>query len=324
MAHHIGIDIGAGTVTIYLKDKGIVLREPSVAAVDTKGNVIAVGTKALLVHGRSPGTTTLRRPIGADGIKDFNLVAEALERYITLAAPKGKKQVTAAVKYSYDSRTREALTNALTDCRAGKTVLSDSATAALLGSGYAPKSGEEGEYDGSIVCDIGAVSIEVSYIRKGELMRSKTVYGAGDASDKAIIAYIRRKYGLAITVGAANEAKHKLSLSGCELPSHTFIGIDGTSGMPRKISVNLAELIRPCTPQTDHVVFLIKDMLSNLPHHGENVSVANRIILVGGGASLPGLADYIAEKLEREVVAADSPSDCVALGLGKLIEQSKK
>ena len=324
MAQHIGIDIGSGTVTIYLKDKGIVLREPSIAAVDTKGTVVAVGTKALLIHGRSPGTTTLRRPIEAGGITDFNLVAEALDRFIELAAPKGKKQVTAAVKYSYDSRTREALTNALADCRSGKIVLSDSATAALFGSGYAPSGNEEGEYDGSVVCDIGADSVEVSYIRKGELMRSKTVKGAGNAADMAIVAYIRRKYGLAITSAAANEAKHKLSLCTDSLPSHTFIGTDGSSGMPRKISVNLTELIRPCIPQTDHVVSLIKDMLSNLPHHGENVSVANRIILVGGGASLPGLADYIAEKLGRAVVAADNPSDCVALGLGKLIEQSRK
>jgi len=316
MAQNIGLDLGAASVVIYKKGNGIILREPSVAAVDTRGNVVAVGAKALLLYTRTPGALTLRRPIVAGNITDFNLIAEMLDRFLELAVPKARKNVAVAVRYGFGNHNREVLQSALSDCKTGKVILTDSSTAALTGSGFAPAKDSEGELDGSVVCDIGASSIEVAYIRNGEIMRTRTVLSSGDAADAAIVAYIRRRYGLAITPQSANTAKHKLSLNTEKLPNHIFLGIDGSSGMPRRISVPLSELIRPCVPQTDQAADLIQNLLSNLPHHGDNVSIANRIILVGGGAALPGIAEYISAKIGREVVAADKPTDCTAIGLG--------
>lgn len=321
MSQHIGLDLGNASTVIYSKGKGIVLREPTVTAVDTRGNVVAVGAKALLVHGRSPGTVTLRRPLDGGNITDFNLLAETLDRFLELAVPKAKKHVTVAVKYGFGSHNREVLTKALSDCRTGKITLVDSGVASLNGSGYSPRPEEEGEYDGTVVCDIGAGSIEASYIRRGELMRAKAVTYAGNAADAAIVAYIRRRYGLAVTPQAAKEAKHRLNLGDTLPPSHTFSGTDGSSGMPRKIEASLRELLRPCTPQTDNAADLINDLLTNLPRHGENLSSASRIILVGGGAMMNGVTDYFTNKLGREVVAARRPLDCTALGLGAIIEQ---
>ena len=324
MSQHLGLDLGAATTVIYQKGKGIVLREPTVAAVDTRGNVIAVGTKAILIHGRSPGTVTLRRPLEAGNVTDFNLMAETLDSFLELAAPKSKKHVTASVKYSFGSHNREVFTKALSDCHTGKITLADNTLAALLGCGENIDDNENCDLDGTVICDIGAGSAEVAYIRQGELLRTKTLQGAGDTSDTAIIAYIRRKYGVAITKSAAREAKHKLNLTESADRFHTFAGTDGSSGMPRRVKVVLSELIRPCAPQLDHVADLLKDLLSNLPRQGENISTASRIILVGGGVNLPGCAEYISAKLGREVISAKNPADCVALGLGTIIEQKTK
>ncbi len=323
MAQYIGIDIGAASTVIFKKDKGIVLREPTVAAVDTAGNVVAVGAKALLVSGRAPGTVTLRRPLENGNITDFNLMAETLDKFMELAAPGAKKHVIASVKYGFGSHNRDVLTRALADCKTGKITLADNAYAALLGSGFTPADNEEAEYNGSVVCDIGAGSIEVSYIRAGEIMRTKARPHAGDSADIAIIAYIRRRYGLAITKSEAVTAKHKITLAAAEPTVHVFSGTDGSSGLPRRIAVDVSELIRPCAPQIEQAAELITEMLTNLPSHGENSSTADRIILVGGGASMPGIAEYISSAIGRKTEIPSKPTDCVAIGLGRMIAVKK-
>ena len=323
MSQYIGIDFGARVTEICVRGRGIVLREPTVAAVDTRGNVIAAGSEALLIAGRSPGTVTVRRPLSSGSITDFDLTAEILDRFLETAVPKVKKHVIATVKYGFGSNNRELLVKALTDCRTGKITLADSASAALMGSGADISYNRSGEYDGSAICDIGASSLEAAYIRNGEIMRICTTLEAGDAADAAIVAYIRRKYGLSITRQAANEAKHKLDLTPGNESVHTFLGTDGSSGMPRKVQIKTSELVRPCAPQSDRVAELLSELLSNLPHHGENVSTAGRIILTGGGASIPGIAGYISQKLGREVTVAAAPADSVIRGLNMMLEQKR-
>ncbi len=320
MAVTIGLDFGTRSTEIYVKNKGIVLREPTIAAVDAKGNVIAVGTEALLIRGRAPGTVTIRRPIINNEIVDFNLAAETLDRFLEIAAPRSTKHVYAAAKYGFGSKNREMLFHALEDCRTGRIELIESPLASLLGSGLGLRADGETSYSGTIICDIGAGSIEASYIRGGELMRSDSRAGGGEAADNAIIAYIRRRYGVSITNVMAREVKHRLDLTAPEPEEMTLVGLDSSTGMPRRITISAEELFHPCAPQIDGAADAIKATIANLPHQGTVDASVDRIILVGGGAMLPGIADYISDIVGCEITTAENPLDSTVAGLGKMIE----
>ncbi|MBQ8551971.1 MAG: rod shape-determining protein [Clostridia bacterium] len=319
MAVYLGVDFGTRGIKICQKGKGIVLREPNVAAVDTEGNVIAVGTEALLIRGRAPGTVTVRRPILDGNITDFNLAAEILDHCLEIAAPRAKKHILAAAKYGLGSRNRELLQKALSDCRTGQVELVDSAPLSLLGSGFTPAEDEAEALSGTIICDIGAGSVEASYIRAGELLRTETAIGAGDAADAGIVSYIRRNYGLAITQNSAREAKHKLSLYGSDDQALTFTGVDSSTGMPRRIEIAADALLECCTTQIDGAADTIAALINNLPRCGEDSSSVDRIIIVGGGAKLPGIGEYIEKSLGLTITVADEPLDCTVNGLSRML-----
>lgn len=320
MAVYLGVDFGTRTIEIYQRDKGIILREPNIAAVDSRGNVVAVGSEASLMRGRAPGTVTIRRPIVNGEMSDFNLTAEILDRCLEIAAPRQKKHIIAAVKYSLGISSRELLSRALSDCRTGRVKLVDSALAAHLGCGIELV---EDEYSGNIVCDIGAGSIEAAYVRGGELLRVETAPFAGEAADTAIINYISARYGLALSPLAAREAKHKLSLESGDADPIVLTGLDKTTGMPKRLTVDSSELLTPCTPLFDSVSGVLLKLLANLPHHGASRSSAQRIVLVGGGAAIPGLAKHTGARIGREVTLAKEPLDCVANGLGVMLDNYK-
>ena len=321
MAMYVGVDFGARCIEISQKDKGIILREPNVAAVDAKGNVVAVGSQALLVRTRVPGAVTIRKPLVSGVITDFNLCAEILDRCLEIAVPGAKKHVIAAVKHTLAGRERDALVSALNDCRVGKITIVEAPIAALMGAGYESTPAEKETFGGSIVCDIGAQSIEAAYIRAGEILRTEVSMNAGDAADFGICKYIAGKYGISVTPAAAREAKHKLSLYADESEELVLNGIDGTTAMPRKVTVNSTELLQPCAAQIEGAVEVLEKLLKNLPRNGESESVAERIIIFGGGALMPGIDEYIAQRIEREVIVANEPLDCVSRGLCRLLEK---
>ncbi len=317
MSVKLGLDFGARFIKIYKESEGIVLREPNVAAVDTHGNVIAVGTDAIMLSMRAPGTVTLRNPFESGSINDFNLTAELLDMFLERAAPKTKKNVTVAIKYSKGTNSREILRSALGDCNTGKITLVDSALAALKGCGI--KEDHTDEFGGTLVCDVGASIVEVAYVRRGELMRADSSLRGGDFADLEICSYLRRRYDLAVMPAAARDAKHRLSLLGENEEKVTFSGVDVVTGMPARKEVTLAELIPVCQTYIDGVAALIETASANLPVHGENESRAEQLVLIGGGADMPGFAEYIADAVGYEIILPPSLTDCVALGLGEMI-----
>lgn len=319
MSVKLGLDFGARVIKIYKEGEGIVLREPNIAAVDTKGNVVAVGTDALMLSHRAPGTVTLRRPLDGGSITDFNLTAELLDMFLERVAPKAKKHILTATKYSLGTNTRELLRSALGDCRTGKIELVDSAVAALIGCGI--KDDHTEEFGGTLVCDVGASIVEVAYVRRGELMRADSSLRGGDFADLEICAHIRRKYDLSVTPAAARDAKHRLSLMGENDEKVTFNGVNVVTGMPGKNEISLEELLPPCQAYIDGVASLIETASVNLPVHGEHESKAEQLVLIGGGADMPGFAEYIADTVGYEIVLPPSLTDCVALGLGEMMKK---
>lgn len=310
----IGIDFGGSSTEIYVKGKGIVLREPSIAAVDAVGNVVAVGAESLLIRGRVPGSVTIRRPIRDSVICDFNLTAEMLDKFIETAVPNGRKKVYVSVKCGVGEKDRQMIKAALSDCRVSGCEFVEAPKAALLGSGYTDE-------NGVIICDIGAGSVECSFLRDGDILRTETYFGGGRDADKAICAYLRRRYGLAVTKIAASAAKHKLDLTAENSEPITLSGLDTSTGLPKSRKIASSEIMRCSAPQIKGALDCITAIKNNLPRYAGVESTAERVILVGGGAALPGIAEYISSEIGTDTVAVEQPMDCVITGLGKIIEE---
>ncbi len=321
MAVHLGIDFGARVIKIYQKGRGIVLREPNVAAVDTNGIVVAVGNDALMLRGRAPGTVTIRRPIENGSIGDFNLCAELLDRFLEKAAPRTNKHILAAVKYGFGSHNRELFRSALADCRTGRIEFVDSSVAAIKGCGI--YSDHNSEYGGTLVCDVGASIVETAYVRSGELLRAESSRRGGDFYDLEICTYGYRKYGVAITPAAARDEKHKINLLGDNNEITTLSGTDTTTGMPKQAEFKTEELVPLGRLYADGVVSLIQTAVSNLPVHGTNESHVEQVVLTGGGAEMAGFGEYVAGAIGMELIMPPSAADCVILGVGQLLEDGR-
>ena len=312
----IGLDFGGSSTQIYVKGKGIVLREPSVAAVDATGKVVAVGAEALLIRGRAPGSVTIRRPIRDSVISDYNLTAEMLDKFIETAVPGGRKKVFVAVKCGVGDKDRQMIRSALSDCRTAGIEFVEAPIAALAGSGLTDE-------DGVLLCDIGAGSVECSFLRDGDILRTETYFGGGRDADKAICAYLRRRYGLAVTKIAASDAKQNLDLTVDEPEPRTLLGLDTSTGLPKRKKVSASELLRCSAPQIKGALDCVAAVRDNLPRYAGEVSTVGQVILVGGGAALPGIAGYIEAEVGIPTTAVEAPMDCVARGLGAMIENLK-
>ncbi len=315
----LGIDFGAESIEICQKGKGIILREPCIAAVDATGNVMAVGTEALLLSSRAPGTMTLRCPFENGLISDFNLTAEVLDRFLEAAAPKTKKHIVAAVKYSMNEPSRQILKRALADCRTGKVTLVDTITAAFMGLNLSPS---EDPFGGAVLCDMGAEAVEAAYIRNGEVLRQISSNVGGIAQKHALMAHVKNKYGITLSSQSVQELELRVSLKGDSTQHSVVSGIDTATGMPRKITVTDKELKKLYTFLLEPVSKLLLHMLRNLPTHGENESHADNIILIGGGAAIPGIDEYLTAQIGKCVTVTDSPVDAVVRGLEIMCKNS--
>lgn len=323
MSVYTGLDFGTSTTRICTADGGILLREPSCAAVDSRGSVVAVGTDAFLVEGRTPGAVTVRRPIRDSVAADFNLTAELLDHLLEAAVPKKRKQILAAVRCGVGEDNRALIKNALLDCRVSKVDFVDAPFAALEGF-YIDEDERISEQESVILCDIGGGSVESAYIRGGEILRTETYFGGGTEADSTICAYLRRHYGIAVPKLEAQSAKHKLDLTGASSPEITLSGVDTSTGLPKRVTVSMEELIKCAAPTIKSVAECVNAVLTNLPRYAGKPAEADRILLTGRGAELPGLSEYIAEELDTDVPveAAEEPSDCVIRGLLRIISAS--
>ncbi len=317
MAVKLGIDFGSRTIKICSESRGIILREPNIAAVDTKGNVVAVGTQALLLQGRAPGTVTLRRPIENNNITDFALCAEILDNCLEAAAPSSKKNIVAATKYSFGSCNRKLLLDALNDCHTGKISLYDSALAAAIGSGI--DCTDSDRHSGTIISDMGAGSTESAYIRGGELIRAETEFAGTDSIDLDIVAYIRRTYSIAISQKEARRSRLCPTIDNASNILYEFLGADGTTGMPKRISLPNEAIDSIVENYLYKTAQNISTLYKNLPRFREESSRVDRIILTGGGALIKNAKDFISNVLECEILMPEAPDDCIINGLYTLI-----
>ncbi|QJA06096.1 rod shape-determining protein [Thermosulfurimonas marina] len=317
------VDLGTANTLIYVKGKGIVLREPSVVAVKENGRykkVLAVGEEAKRMLGRTPGNIQAIRPLKEGVIADFE-VAEAMLRYFIQKIHNRRFLVRPRIIISVPSRTtqveRRAVRESAESAGAREVYLIEEPMAAAIGAGLPIT-----EPTANMVVDIGGGTTEVAVISLAGVVYSNSVRVAGDRMDEAIMQYIKRKYNLLIGEHTAEQIKIRIGNVMPEPPYETLEikGRDLISGIPRTITVSSQEVYEAIEEPVQTIVQAIKEALEQTPPELAADIVDRGIVLTGGGALLKNLDRLIREETSLPVMVAEDPLCSVVLGCGKALE----
>lgn len=319
----IGIDLGTANTLVFVKGKGIVIREPSVVAVDQKSNpprVVAVGTEAKEMIGRTPGSITAVRPLKDGVIADFEITAEMIAAFIKRTAkrtPFSRIRVLICIPSGVTEVERKAVYDAAKSAGAKYVSLIEEPMAAAIGAGL-PVS----EATGSMVVDIGGGTSEVAVISLGDVVTANSARVAGDNFDEAIISYIKKKYNLLIGERTAEDIKIKIG-SAYPYEGEGTINIKGRNlmdGLPKNVDVTGEEIREAMADTVSQIVDSVKSTLEKTPPELAADIIDHGITLTGGGALLRGLDKLIAAETKIPVIVAENPLDCVADGTGICLE----
>ncbi len=319
----LAIDLGTANTLVYVKGKGIVLREPSVVAVrkDAKANkVVAVGRDAKNMLGRTPGNIVAIRPMKDGVIADFE-VTEAMLRYFirkihdrrTLIRPRINISVPSGITQVEKRAVRESAESA----GAREVYLIEEPMAAAIGAGLPIT-----EPIANMIVDMGGGTTEVAVISLAGIVYSKSVRVAGDKMDSAILQYIKRKFNLLIGEHSAEKIKIEL---GDVIPEEPYKemeikGRDLVSGVPKTITINSSEVRSAITEQIDTIVDTVKSVLEQTPPELAADIVDKGIVLTGGVALLKNLDKLLREETDLPIIITDDPLSSVVLGSGMALD----
>ncbi|NLM34239.1 MAG: rod shape-determining protein [Clostridiales bacterium] len=320
ISRDMGIDLGTANTLVYVKGKGILLREPSVVAMNSiNKKVLAVGEEAKKMIGRTPGNIVAIRPMRDGVIADFDVTQIMLKKFISkvigrsftspriiVCYPSG---VTAVEKRAIDAAARQA--------GAKEVVLMEEPMAAAIGAGLPVD-----EPTGSMIVDIGGGTTEVAIISLEGIVTSKSLRVAGDDFDQAIINYIKKEYNLMIGERTAETVKMELG-SAYETGEEKTMDIKGrdlVTGLPKTITITESQIRNALKETIASIIEAIKTTLEKTPPELAADIMEKGIMLAGGGALLRGLDKLINSETHMPVHIAESPLDCVALGAGKALD----
>ena len=324
-AKDIGIDLGTANTLVFMKGKGIVMREPSVVAVDVRSDtVLAVGTQAKEMIGRTPGSIVAVRPLKDGVIADFDITATMLKHFIKKAM-KGhsfsRPHIVVCIPSGVTEVERRAVEDAARQAGASSVELIEEPMAAAIGAGL-PVS----EPTGSMVVDIGGGTSEVAVISLGDIVTSCSVRVAGDKFDEAIISYVKKKYNLLIGERTAEEIKISIgSAYPTEETEDVSVEIKGRNlvdGLPKNVRISADEVRDALSDPLSLIIDAIKSTLEKTPPELAADIIDHGIMLTGGGALLKGLDQLVARETSMPVHVAEMPLDCVVTGTGKRLEIS--
>ena len=317
----IGIDLGTANTLMYVKGKGIVMREPSVVAYDVRNDAVrAVGTEAKEMIGRTPGSIVAVRPLKDGVIADFDVTAAMLKRFIKQAL-KGSFFSRVRVVICTPSGVTEVESRAVYDAAklAGATEvdLIEEPMAAAVGAGLPVM-----EATGNMVVDIGGGTSEVAVISLGDIVTSQSIRTAGDDLDTDIINYIRKKHNLLIGERTAEQIKIEIG-SAMPYEDEKSIEIRGRNlvdGLPKNVTISAAEVRDAITESLMKIIDAIRLTLEKTPPELSADIIDTGITLTGGGALLRGFSQLVANEIGMPVTVAANPLDCVVLGTAKRLE----
>ena len=313
----LGIDLGTSNIVVYAEGKGIVLREPSVVAVDKNtGKILKVGAAAKNMLGRTPGNVVAMRPLREGVVSDYELTQRMLAEFFRQIFRFSfvKPRVVIAVPSGITSIEERAVVQIAQEAGARRVYLIEEPLAAALGTSL----GFDGP-DGHMVVDLGGGTTDVAVLTMNGLANSASIKVAGDNFDEAIIRYLRKKYGLIVGQAIAEEAKITVgTVYERKEPVETTVkGRDFKTGLPREINLSsddmLEALRRPAHQITEKILAVLEQTTPELV-----ADIArNGIVLTGGGAQLWGMDKLITERTGMRCTVADDADSCVAYGCGK-------
>jgi rod shape-determining protein MreB len=322
----IGIDLGTATVLIFIKDKGVVLQEPSVVAMDqNSGKILAVGSDAKLMIGKVPGNVVAVRPLKDGVIADYTMT-EVMLRLFIKKVTRGlerivRHRVMICVPSGATDVERRAVLEAALEVGAKEAYLIEEPMSAAIGAGL-----EIAEPGGNLVVDIGGGTTDVAVISLGGIVVSKSMRVGGDKFDEAIMRYTRRQFNLAIGEQTAEDLKVKI---GTCFPLDEDIamnirGRDLLQGLPRQITMTSADVMKAIEDSINSIIGGIREVLELTPPELAADIIERGIVLTGGGALLRGLPELVTQQTEIETIVAESPMECVVLGTGRTLETLDK
>jgi rod shape-determining protein MreB len=322
MSKDMGIDLGTANTLVYVRGKGIVLREPSVVAINTvTRKVLAVGEEAKKMIGRTPGNIVAIRPMKDGVIADFDVTQTMLKKFIEKITSKSafaSPRIIVCYPSGVTEVEKRAIDEATKQAGAREVVLMEEPMAAAIGAGLPVD-----EPTGSMIVDIGGGTTEVAVISLDGVVTSKSLRIAGDELDQAIISYIKKEYNLAIGERTAEAIKMELGSAfktEDEEKSMAIKGRDLISGLPKTVDVTQTQIREALKEPISAIIDAIKTTLEKTPPELAADIMEKGIMLAGGGALLNGLDSLINHETHMPVHIAESPLDCVALGAGRALE----
>ena len=315
----IGIDLGTATILVYVKGKGITLREPAVVAIDKNTNeVLAVGQNARKMLGRTPGNIVAIRPLRDGVISDYTVTEKMLKYFISKVANKGiiSPRIMICVPSGVTEVEKKAVIDAANHAGARKVYLIEEPIAAAIGAGI-----DITKPYGTMIVDIGGGTTDIAVIALGGAVKSTSLKVAGDKFDEAIIKYIKKHHSIIIGERTAEEIKINI---GCVYPRTTTekMSIKGRhliSGLPVEIEITSDEMLEALKESANQIIEAIHGVLEITPPE-LSADISDRgIYITGGGGLIYGLDKLIEEKTGIPVMIAEDAISCVAMGTGKAL-----
>ncbi|MCI9015917.1 MAG: rod shape-determining protein [Clostridia bacterium] len=316
----IGIDLGTATVIAYVRGKGIVLREPSVVAVDNNtGEVLAVGQEARRMLGRTPGNIVATRPLKDGVISDYTVTEKMLKHFINKVCGKFifAPRIMICIPSQVTEVEKKAVIDAASQAGARKVYLIEEPIAAAIGAGI-----DISKPCGNMIVDIGGGTTDIAVISLGGAVVSNSIKVAGDKFDEAIVKYIKKKHNIMIGERTAEDLKVNV---GCVFPKIQDIemdirGRDLITGLPKTITIYSSEMMEALEEPAMMIVDAVYSVLEKTPPELAADISDKGIYMTGGGCLVDGLDKLLSEKTGINVMIAEDTVSCVALGTGKALD----
>ena len=321
-ARNIGIDLGTANTIVFSEGKGIVLREPSVVAKNTKTDeIVSVGSEARAMIGRTPASIVAIRPMKDGVIADYDTTVSMMKYYIdkSLEPHSGRPDVMVCVPSGVTEVEKRAVIDATKVAGAKDAYVIEEPFAAAIGAGLPVM-----DPTGSMVVDTGGGTTDVATISLGGIVSSRSIRMAGDKLDEAITAYVRQHYNLLIGERTAEQLKIDVASASVEaakeLDSQSVRGRDLISGLPQTVEIKPEDVAKAIQEVVQAIITAIKETLEETSPEIAADVIDHGIVLTGGGAQLRHLPEVISEATKVPVFVASEPLDCVAIGTGESLK----
>ena len=323
-SHDVGIDLGTANTMVWVKGKGIVIREPSAVARQKKSKeILAIGSSAKKMLGKTPQSIEIIRPLKDGVIADFDATSAMLTHYIKKVHESGtvmpkipRPRVVIGIPSGVTEVERRAVSDAAVSAGAREAHLIEEPMAAAIGAGLPIM-----DPDGLFIIDIGGGTSEIAVISLGGIVVGRSIRIAGDEMNEAIINYVRLKYSLLLGETTAEDVKISIGTSVGSKEKYAVVrGRDLEQGLPKSIKLSSTEVQEALIPTVQEIIATVVDVLEETPPELMSDIMERGIVMAGGGSLLMGIDKMVAEKTKMNVWVADDAITCVARGCGKVLD----